>query len=87
MVTYVLYNKGTPAERTAAELVGRLEKEQVAAELLDADSARGIALAESYDILGRPAVVLVKDDGAPVKVWQGPEEVPVVSEIVYWAHQ
>jgi hypothetical protein len=87
MIAYVLYNKATAAERGAAELVARLETEQVEAELVDADSRRGIQLAESYEIMGRPAVVLVKDDGSPLGVWQGEDGMPAPADVAYLAHQ
>ena len=87
MIAYILYNKNTQAERVATELHSRLEKEQVHSELMDADSPRGVQLAENYDILDRPAVVLVKDDGAPVKVWQGEDALPPASELAYLARQ
>jgi hypothetical protein len=87
MIAYVMYNKDTSAERTAADLVRRLELEQVEAELLDADSPRGVGLAESYDILGRPAVILLKDDGTPLQVWQGEDSLPTPADVGYLAHQ
>ena len=87
MVTYVLYNKATPGERLAEKLGDDLKKDQVEVELIDADSAHGIQLAESYDIMGRPAVLLMKSDGAPVKVWQGEDDMPSPSEIGYLSRQ
>lgn len=71
----------------AADLADRLKREQVEAQLLDADSPRGIQLAENYDILGRPAVALVKDDGSPVQVWQGQDSLPSPADVAYLAHQ
>ena len=87
MVAYVLYNKETPGERLAADIVKRLEQEQVECELLDADSPRGVQLAEHYDIMGRPAVALVRGDGSPVQVWQGEDGMPTPAEVSYLAHQ
>ncbi len=87
MIAYVMYNKGTPAEGAATDLVERLGREQVEAQLLDADSPHGIQLAESYDILARPAVVLIKDDGTPLQVWQGEDGLPSPSDVSYLAHQ
>ena len=86
MIAYVLFNRDTPEARLAEELVNRLEKEQVEAELLDADSVRGIQMVESYDILGRPAVILVRADGTPAQVWQGADSLPTPSDISYIAH-
>lgn len=87
MVIYVLYNKGTPGERLATQFESDLEREQIEVELLDADSPHGAEMAETYDIMGRPAAVLLKSDGAPVKVWQGEDGLPPVSEIAYLARQ
>ena len=86
MICYLLYNRQTSAERVVAELSDRLEHEGVAYELVDADSPRGIQLAENYDIMARPAVLVVKDDGAPVQVWQG-DELPPLADITYLARQ
>jgi hypothetical protein len=87
MIAYVLFNKSTPAERTAEDLLKQLKAEQIEAELLDADSPRGIQLAESYDVMGRPAVILVKSDGTPVQIWQGEESLPSPADVAYLARQ
>lgn len=87
MITYLLFNKNTQAERSVTELSERLKKEQVDIEMLDADSPRGIQLAEHYDVMGRPAVVLTRGDGSPVRVWQGEEGLPPASEVAYLARQ
>ncbi|HEX3082543.1 MAG TPA: hypothetical protein VHQ86_04780 [Candidatus Saccharimonadia bacterium] len=87
MKAYILYNKQTPGEGQATDMAGRLEREQVEVEQLDADSPRGVQFAEHYDIMARPAVVLASDDGTPVQVWQGEEGWPPPSEVAYLAHQ
>jgi hypothetical protein len=86
MVCYLLYNRQTPAERTMAEMAERLIREDIEVELTDADSPRGIQLAESYQIMGRPAILLIKSDGVPLEIWQG-TELPPLSDITYLAHQ
>ncbi|HEY6736436.1 MAG TPA: hypothetical protein VI322_01840 [Candidatus Saccharimonadia bacterium] len=86
MTTYLLYNLGTPAGRWANETAEALKQEQVSVELLDADSPRGIELAQHYDVLGRPAIVMVRDDGSPVQVWQGQDGLPQLADVVYYAH-
>lgn len=70
-----------------AELAKRLEAEQLQVELTDADSPRGIQLVENYDILGRPAVVLVRTDGSPMQVWQGEDGLPTPGDVAYLARQ
>ena len=87
MVAYVLYNRDSENERPAADLAKRLKDEQVQAELLDADSSRGIQMAENYEVFARPSVVLVKDDGTPIEVWQGLEGLPSPADVAYLAHQ
>lgn len=87
MIAYLLYNSGTPAERTMAEMAKRLGDEQVQTELVDADSSRGVQLAENYDVMGRPAVVLVKEDGSPMQIWQGEDGMPPVTDVAYLARQ
>jgi hypothetical protein len=87
MKCYILYNKATEDERWSEGLAKALEAEQLDVELMDADSPRGIQLAESHDVLGRPAVLLIGPSGAPFQVWQGREGVPTVKEIAYLARQ
>ena len=86
MKAYILYNKGSSHERLAEDFAGRLEREQVEVELVDADSERGSWMAETYDIMGRPAVLLVREDGSPMQVWQGVDGLPLVTEVAYLAH-
>jgi hypothetical protein len=87
MKVYVIYNRATAEERLATDLADRLTREQLDVELLDADSAHGIQLVESYDVLGRPAVMLLKTDGSPIRIWQGREDLPTPSDVSYLAHQ
>ncbi len=87
MIAYVLYNKDTLAERQTASLCERLKREQVETELIDADSPRGVQLAEHYDVMGRPAVVLVTNEGTPMQVWQGADGLPSAGDVAYLAHQ
>ncbi len=87
MIAYLLYNKETAAERMVADLNERLKREQVDTELLDADSPRGIQLAEHYDVTARPAVILMTNDGSPMQIWQGEESLPSPADVSYLAHQ
>ena len=87
MSTYLLYNRQTPGERLMQTLAERLKPLQVTAELLDADSPRGVQLAEHYDIMARPAVLVVRDDGTLVESWDDPEQLPAPPDIAYLATQ
>lgn len=86
MLTYLLYNRQTPGEAQMQNLARRLEPLQVTLELVDADSPRGTQLTEHYDIMGRPAVVIVRDDGSPVQIWQDATQLPSPEDISYLAH-
>ncbi len=87
MIAYMLYNRGTAAVTRVEDLARRLGEAGVRTELVDADSGRGIELAEHYDVLGRPALVLVREDGSPIEVWQGEEGMPAANDVAYLAHQ
>jgi hypothetical protein len=87
MLAYILYNKNSAGERRAADFDDRLKREQVDTELLDADSPRGIDLAEHYDVTGRPAVILIEEDGGVIQIWQGEEALPLPADVAYLAHQ
>ena len=87
MTIYVLYNKETSGERIATQFVETMKRDQIEVELLDADSPHGIQVAETYEIMGRPAVLLITSDGAPVKIWQGEDGMPAPSELAYLARQ
>jgi hypothetical protein len=86
MTTYLLYNRATPNQAQMEELARRLEPLQVQTELIDADSPRGVQLAENYDLMERPAILLVRTDGSPVQTWAG-EQIPSPNDISYLAHQ
>ncbi len=87
MIAYLLYNRRTPGERRIEDLAKRLEPLQVATDMIDADSPRGVQLAENYDLMGRPAVLLVRDDGSPLQAWQGEDQLPSPHDVSYMAHQ
>lgn len=86
MKVYLLINKGTPDQRAIDDLATRLGEAQVDSEIVDADSPRGIEMAEYYDVMGRPAVMLMREDGSPVQIWQGISQLPTVADLSYLAH-
>lgn len=86
MRIYLLYNRQTPGERQVQDIARELEREPVEVELMDADSARGVQLVENYDVMGRPAIMLVREDGSPVQIWQNSEQFPTARELGYLAH-
>lgn len=82
-----LYNRATAGEGVATRLAERVKAEHAEVEMLDADSPRGIQISETHDILGRPAVMVLSNDGTPMQVWQGEDSLPSPSELAYYARQ
>ncbi len=84
MIAHILYNKNSPGEGEMQHLSRELEKLHVEHDLIDADSKEGVVLAELYDLLARPAIVLVAADGGMVKSWQhnlpGPQ---AISDLIH----
>lgn len=64
----------------------RLEAAQTPHELVEADSVQGISIVEMYDIMARPAIVAVLDDGTLVQIWQDSERFPLPTEVSYLVH-
>ena len=83
MTVYLLYNKATAAERKMAQLSEKLQEAKVNFELVDADSPAGIAVAENYDVLARPAIILTSHDGGVLEVWPREDQFPSVGELAY----
>lgn len=85
MVANILYTKDSPMERDIAYFIRRLKQLQVDSKMIEADSPEGVAMAENYDLLGRPAVILAGLDGTPIQHWEG--ELPQPEDVSYLAHQ
>ena len=81
------FNRSTSGARVIERLAERLVAQGAEPEVIDADSPRGIQIAETHDIMGRPAVMVVSNDGTPVQVWQGEDRLPSPSELAYYARQ
>ncbi|HVC36642.1 MAG TPA: hypothetical protein VNE40_04360 [Candidatus Dormibacteraeota bacterium] len=52
-------------------------------EVLNIDSREGSAMASLYDVMNYPAILVLQDDGTPIKVWEG-EVLPLMDEIAYY---
>lgn len=71
MQVTLLYTANTPADRQIDYLCRKLEEEErIEVKLLDADSRDGIALAELYEVMQRPAVLVTDGDGKLAAKWQ-----------------
>jgi len=82
MKLHLLYVPDTPADRELTYLQRQLTERRIDSELLDADSRSGIAFAELYDVMARPAVVATTDDGNLMQKWEG--RLPSLDEVSYY---
>jgi hypothetical protein len=83
MNVYLIYNRETPGERIMTDYARRLEFGQTESIMVDADSPSGIGLVEAFDVMGRPAIVVARNDGSPVQIWQDSESFPPPQEVSY----
>lgn len=85
MTAYLFYTIGSPGEQTMRRLADQLQHYKLAAEMVNADSPRGSQLAETYDVLARPAVVLAASDGTIMGRWD--DALPQPGDVAYLAGQ
>ena len=79
MKVTILYTQNTPADREIEYLMKRLASVRILADLVDADSKEGVAVAELYDVMARPAVVVTDSAGRLVQKWQS--ELPRAEDV------
>jgi hypothetical protein len=53
-------------------------------EILNIDTREGMAIADLYDIVQYPAILVVQNDGTIQKAWQG-ESLPLMDEVASYA--
>jgi hypothetical protein len=84
MKVLVLYRPNSEFARQVEEFVHDLQErhnvDERHLEVLDYDSREGSATASLYDVMAQPSIVVVGDDGAYVKSWQG-TELPLLEEV------
>jgi hypothetical protein len=83
MIVTLLYEPNAPSAQNVEQLTRSLDASQVKYRLLDANSVDGSALAELYDVIRRPAVVVTQEDGQLVRLWQG--NLPSADDLGYTA--
>jgi hypothetical protein len=54
-------------------------------EVVNIDTRDGIATASLYDVMSYPAILVIQDNGALQKDWQGPV-LPMFDEIASYVH-
>lgn len=81
MKAVILYRPDSEDARAVEEFVREFTRRTNRdIELIDIDTVEGTNMAELYDIMQYPAVVVIKDDGALVKHWVG-VPLPLVNDV------
>jgi hypothetical protein len=84
MKVLVLYRPNSEFARRVEEFIHDLQTmhnvDERHLEVLDYDSREGSATASLYDVMSQPGIVVVGDDGAYVKSWQG-DDLPLLDEV------
>lgn len=81
MKVNILYRPGTEYARRVEEYAHDFKRiKGFEVQLVDLNTREGASTATLYDILQYPSVMIVRDDGQLIKVWQG-EELPLMTEV------
>lgn len=81
MKAVILYRADSEDSRAVEEFVREFSRRTNRdIEQVDVDSIEGTRMAELYDIMRHPAVLVTKDDGALVKSWLG-VPLPLVNDV------
>lgn len=82
MKAFMLYRPNSERARVAEEYVRDFSKcHRIDLQLLDIDSVEGVQKLELYDIMQTPAILVMRDTGEQVGLWQD-AQLPLMSEVV-----
>lgn len=86
MKVLILYRPNSEHGRRIEEFVHDYQARHAAEhlEVIDVDSRDGSATASLYDVMQYPAILVLRLDGYPQKVWQG-EQLPLMDEVAAYA--
>ncbi|MBP9827170.1 hypothetical protein KBC99_01685 [Candidatus Saccharibacteria bacterium] len=74
-----------PERRKMTELISLCETDLRTTPRLESGQSRnGVGAMEAYEIMRTPAIAVVRDDGSPLRIWQG--ELPSFAELSYYYH-
>jgi hypothetical protein len=54
-------------------------------DIINIDTRDGVAVANLYDVVQYPAIIVLQNDGYLQKVWQGPK-LPLIEEVATYAN-
>ena len=86
MKILILYRPESEHARRIEEFVHDFQRRHGAhhLEVLNIDSRDGIATATLYDIVDYPAILVLQNDGAVQKTWEG-DQLPLMDEVASYA--
>lgn len=80
MKLMLIYRDKSTHSLVVDEFKINLKSRGIEFEELDVDSIEGQMKCKAYDIMGYPAVLATKDDGALLKLWQG-DPLPTINDV------
>ena len=81
MKAFILYRPNSEFARPVEEYVREFERQRRhRIELVNLDTAEGADKARVYDVVQYPALLVTRDDGQLLKLWQG-ERMPLMDEV------
>jgi len=81
MKAFILYHPSSEHSRSVEDYVHEFERQRhKGIKLISLDRPEGADKARLYDIVQYPALVVVREDGQLVKVWQG-DKLPLMDEV------
>lgn len=87
MKALILYRPNSEFARPVEEYVRDFERTRnKTIKLVSLDTQEGSSQAKLYDIVQYPALLVVRDDGQIMKVWQGPQ-LPLMDEVAGYLEQ
>ncbi len=87
MKVVILYRPNSEHARLVEEFIHDYKSRHVDTklEVINIDSREGSSLANLYDVLQYPAILVLREDGYAQKVWQG-DVLPLMDEVIAYSH-
>lgn len=87
MKIIILYRPNSEHARSVDTFVHDFQARSswVKVELLDVDTAEGIAKSSVYGVTVYPAIMVMTDDGMMLNMWQG-EQLPMLDEVASYTY-
>ncbi len=86
MKVLILYRPNSEFARPIEEFVREFEHRHpgIKIETVSVDTREGSATSTLYDILDHPAIMVMRDDGSVVQLWQG-KQLPLMDGVAAYA--